>query len=58
MPTITWSALRRFSGLLPAGQPALAVIDARFDEKDPALEEIRIPRLPAILSATACPAAQ
>jgi hypothetical protein len=41
-----------------AGQPALVAIDARFDEEDPAREEVRILRLPAILSATACPAAQ
>ncbi len=41
-----------------AGQPALVAIDARFDEEDPSREEVRILRLPAILSATACPAAQ
>jgi hypothetical protein len=39
-----------------AGQPALVAIDARFDEEDPSREEVRILRLPAILSATACPA--
>jgi hypothetical protein len=41
-----------------AGQPALVAIDARFDEEDPAREEVRIQRIPAILSATACPARQ
>jgi hypothetical protein len=41
-----------------AGRPALVAIDARFDEEDPAREEVRIQRIPAILSATACPAPQ
>jgi hypothetical protein len=41
-----------------AGRPALVSIDARFDEEDPAREEVHIQRIPAILSATACPAPQ